>query len=98
MPLPQSFLAHLQLKGYHPRSDKHSKALVEAIVEDLMADCAPMRARAAADGLVFQHNFDVEYGQATWNTDLAIGPPLPSADLTSSRRVGGMAGGCPGFC
>lgn len=77
MPLPSSFLAHLRAAPYHPRSDKHSNALGEAIVTELLANCPDM-ARAAADGdLVWDLNFDLVYGTATWNVDLVIGEPPP---------------------
>ena len=95
MALPTTFLDHLRSEGYHPRSDKHSKALVEAIVLDLMAHCPNIAERAKADALVFAHNFYLTFGHATWNTDLAIGPPAPGSDLSKTRRVGGMAIGTP---
>jgi hypothetical protein len=77
MALPQSFLEHLRVSGYHPRSDKHSKALAEAIIQDLLAYCPVIREHAAAGRLVYQFNHDLSYGHATWNTDLAIGAPPP---------------------
>ena len=95
MALPATFLNHLRTEGYHPRSDKHSKALSEAIVLDLMANCPKIRERANTDQLVFAHNFDLTFGHATWNTDLAIGPPSPGLDLSKAVRVGGMAIGTP---
>jgi hypothetical protein len=73
--LPQSFLAHLQAAGYHPRSDKHSNALAEAIVEDLVAACPLIATRAAAGDVVYDLNFDLVYGTATWNIDAVLGPP-----------------------
>lgn len=80
MPLPSSFLAHLRGAPYHPRSDKHSNALAEAIVTDLLAACAPLAAAASAGKIVWETNFDLTYGTATWNTDLALGePPTGSA-------------------
>ena len=52
MALPTSFLAHLRAEGYHPRSDKHSKALARAIVEDLVARCPKITSDARADRIV----------------------------------------------
>lgn len=80
MPLPSHFLAHLRSAPYHPRSDKHGKALAEAIVTDLMASCRPL-ARAAQSGrAVWSLNFNLTYGTATWNTDLVIGAPPPGTE------------------
>jgi hypothetical protein len=72
---PQSFLNHLQTSGYHPRSNKHSNALGEAIVADLLANCPSIARRAASGDLVYSLNFDLHYGTAQWNVDLVFGPP-----------------------
>jgi hypothetical protein len=77
MSLPSSFLAHLRAAPYHPRSDKHGKALAEAIVTDLIATCEPLAKAAGAGRAVWDTNFDLIYGTATWNTDLVIGEPPP---------------------
>jgi hypothetical protein len=77
MPLPSSFLAHLRAAPYHPRSDKHSNSLASAIVTDLVAACSPLAAAAADGKVVWETNFDLIYGTATWNTDLVIGEPPP---------------------
>jgi hypothetical protein len=34
-PNPPTFIAHLQTLGYHPRSDKHSNSLAEAIIQTI---------------------------------------------------------------
>lgn len=95
MALPPSFLAHLQEHGYHSRSDKHSKALVLALVEALMAGCPKLTEDARAGRVVFQYNHDVTYGHSTWNTDLAIGPPPPGLDLAPLPSVAGMKRATP---
>ena len=77
MALPDSFLQHLREKGYHPRSNKHSDALAEAIVHDLVALCPPVAERASAGQLVYDLNFRLVYDNSEWNTDLAIGIPPP---------------------
>lgn len=77
MPLPSSFLAHLRGAPYHPRSDKHSNALAEAIVTDLLATCKPLAANAVEGRVVWDTNFDLTYATATWNTDLVLGEPPP---------------------
>ena len=77
MALPVAFLQHLREEGYHPRSNKHSDALAEAIVHDLVAECPPIADRAATGNLVYDLNFRLVYGNSEWNTDLAIGIPPP---------------------
>lgn len=77
MPLPSSFLAHLRAAPYHPRSDKHGRALAEAIVTDLIATCKPLAEAAGEGRVVWDVNFNLTYGTATWNTDLVIGEPPP---------------------
>ena len=79
MALPQSFLQHLRQKGYHPRSNKHSDALGEAIVRDLVSTCDPIADRAATGELVYQLNFDVTYGTSTANVDVVLGQPPPGS-------------------
>ncbi len=79
MPLPNSFLAHLRAAPYHPRSDKHSNALADAIVTDLVAACTSLATAAVEGKVVWDTNFDLIYGTATWNTDLVLGEPPPGA-------------------
>jgi hypothetical protein len=87
---PQSFLNHLQTSGYHPRSNKHSNALGEAIVADLLATCPSIARRAAAGDIVYSLNFDLHYATAQWNVDLVIGPP--------PANVATQLGGAPILC
>ena len=95
MALPASFLAHLRAEGYHSRSDKHSKALSEAIVSDLMAHCPKIASLARTGQLVFWHNHDLTFGHSTWNTDLAIGTPPPGPLPSNARTVAGMIQAIP---
>jgi len=74
-PNPESFLRHLQEVGYHPRSDKHSNALAEAIVQDLVANCRVIVRKARSGELVYQLNFTLTADRSDWNVDLVIGPP-----------------------
>ncbi len=80
MALPHSFIEHLRLRGYHPRSNKHSNALAEAIVADLLATCEPMRRRAGEGRLVYQLNAKLHFGTAVWDIDLALGAPAGQVD------------------
>lgn len=77
MPLPQAFIEHLRAEGYNPRSNKHSNALSEAIVADLIENCPKIADRAASGHLVYSLNFDLIYGQSQWNVDLVLGAPPP---------------------
>ena len=97
MPLPATFLTHLETAGYHSRSDKHSKAVCEAIVIDLMTHCPKIAAEAAARQLVFDYNVELVYGRSRWNTDLSIGPPPPGAPTTATTAVAGMLRGTPAW-
>jgi len=89
-PNPESFLDHLQRKGYHPRSDKHSNALAQAIVDDLIRFCPKIRQKAAAGELVYDLNFTIMAGTAEWNVDSVLGPPelgaAPPDDSSPIRR------------
>lgn len=76
MALPQSFIEHLSAEGYHPRSNRHSNALAEAIASDLFDHCALLRNRAKAHEAVYQLNFNIQ-ASTTWNVDLVIGTPPP---------------------
>lgn len=72
---PASFLNHLRQAGYHPRSDKHSNALAEAIAVDLATHCPKIRAKAAEGKIVYDLNFKIIAGTADWNVDLVLGSP-----------------------
>lgn len=89
MPLPQSYLLHLQTLGYSPRSGRHSGAICRAIVEDLMAHCQEIRNEASAGRLVFEIDHHVWVGHTDWKTDLAIGPPPPGG-YVARENVAGM--------
>ena len=80
MALPADFLRHLQEKGYHPRSNKHSNALGEAIVADLVSTCEPLAERAKKGEVVCQLNFDLTFATSTWNVDVVIGQSVPGTE------------------
>jgi hypothetical protein len=86
-PNPDAFLRHLKEKGYHPRSDKHSNALSEAIVVDLLDACPRMAEDAAKGLLVYDLNFTIRAGTSDWNVDLVMGasPPGTSAPAAGVR-------------
>ncbi len=71
--LPAPFLEHLRAQGYHPRSDKHSNSLAQAIAFDLATICPSLRTKALSGDVVYDLNFDLHVRTATWNVDLVIG-------------------------
>jgi hypothetical protein len=76
-PDPPSFLRHFQEEGYHPRSNKHSNALAQAIVEDLLFASRGARSAAQEARLVYDLNFTIRAGTSDWNVDLVLGAPPP---------------------
>ena len=76
-PNPEAFLRHLRAEGYHSRSNKHSNALAEAMVSDLLAACPLMADRARRGLLVYDLNFTMHAGTSDWNVDLVLGAPPP---------------------
>lgn len=74
-PAPKDFLAHLRAENYHPRSNKHSNALAEGIVTDLIAHCPAIQNRAREGHLVYDLNFTLRSQTAEWNVDLVLGQP-----------------------
>lgn len=86
MALPTSFAEHLTATGYHPRSNRHSNALAEAIAGDLFAHCPLIKARALAGDIVFDLNFDIQ-AVVSWNVDLLIGAPPPDKRHESRESI-----------
>lgn len=72
---PERFLRHLREQHYHPRSDAHSNALCRSVLDDLLASCDLLGARAERGEIVYQLNHTVQVGFQNWNIDLALGPP-----------------------
>ena len=60
MALPSSFTDHLTAEGYHPRSNRHSNALAQAITADLYAHCPLLRSRAHEGDVVYDLNFNIQ--------------------------------------
>lgn len=76
-PNPPSFIAHIRDEGYHPRSNKHSNALADAIVADLLRASSDLAKAAASGSLVYDLNFTIVAGTSDWNVDLVLGAPPP---------------------
>jgi hypothetical protein len=72
---PNSFLQHLRDEGYHSRSNKHSNALAEAILQDLVRHCPKIREKGRRGTIVYDLNVTLRAGTADWNVDLVLGPP-----------------------
>lgn len=90
-PNPPEFVEHLASAGYHSRSNKHSNALAQIIVDDLLQNCRPMADRAAEGRLVYELNFPLRTGTIDWNVDLVfgvpeLGPPSRPAEGRIARR------------
>ncbi len=72
---PQRYIEHLKQEGYHPRSDKHSNALCEYVLHDLLERCPLLKEHAEAGEVVYSLNHTLHAGPIQWNVDLVIGPP-----------------------
>jgi len=90
-PNPETFLHHLRASGYHSRSNKHSNALAEALVADLVTCCPAMAEKAHRGLLVYDLNFTIKAGTSAWNVDLVLGvpppPPQPPGNGGAIRRA-----------
>jgi hypothetical protein len=87
-PNPIAFIKHLCEVGYHPRSDKHSNVLAQAIVDDLVQFCPKIREKASKGQIVYDLNFTLRAGTADWNVDLVFGPPaLGNPTLPAERLI-----------
>src|SRR5215211_6239848 len=75
MAAPKTFIEHLQLEGYHSRSNKHSNALARGIIFDLILHCPKIREKAKNGELVYSLNFRLMAGTSEWNVDLVLGSP-----------------------
>ena len=80
----QTFVEHLAVAHYHPRSDAHSNAVCRGLLADLLDTCAPLAAKAQRGEVVAKINHSVRVNNQDWTNDLALGPPpgaaVPPAD------------------
>jgi hypothetical protein len=66
----------LQDNGYHPRSNKHGKALCGFLLEDLLDGCPMFRKLAASGKIVWKGDLVVNPdSDSQWTVDLVVGPP-----------------------
>jgi hypothetical protein len=90
---PDKALGHTYL--YHPRSDAHSIALCQMVVDDVLAICRAFREQAARGEVAYGINLPYEFGATgkTKTLDLAIGTPAadqlirPSQPITRVERL-----------
>ena len=76
MPAPDRFAAFLLKNPYHSRSNKHSNALMEFLLDDLVESCPRIKEEAKENKLAYELNRSVLVGTSKWNVDLAVGPPV----------------------
>ena len=67
---------------YHPRSDSHGGAQCRYFVDDLLYESDAIQEAAAAGELVYQEDYEVGEGGLSWNTDLVIGPPAGTVQVS----------------
>lgn len=69
---------------YHPRSDRHSKALCEFVLSDLLDACSVLEQQAAEGLIVFGINckYRWETSGKPKTIDLAIGTPIDKGGST----------------
>lgn len=74
---------------YHPRSDSHSKALCQFVLEDLLAGCEALCEQARRDRVVYKINARYQWpaSRKRKTLDLAIGT---GKQITDTHRLGGV--------
>jgi len=88
MDAPGQLAAYLLEEPYHPRSNKHSNALVELLLLDLLKICPVLEEQAAQYRVVYDLNKKVRVGMSEWNVDLVVGPPAsPPSPAKSSLPI-----------
>ncbi len=72
---PERFAAYLLRNPYHPRSNKHSNALMEFLLDDLLSLCPRLKEDSVAGRVAYELNRKVRVGTSEWNVDMIVGPP-----------------------
>lgn len=86
MPAPERLAAYLIENPYHPRSNKHSNALLEFLLDDLLDRCPKFRQEAAARQVVYDVNRQVRVATSVWNVDLVVGPPAGDRSTPGTKE------------
>lgn len=76
MPAPERLAAYLVKNPYHPRSNRHSNALLGFLLDDLLTICPRFAEDALRGRVVYELNKKVRAGTSEWNVDLVVGPPV----------------------
>ncbi len=88
MSAPERFAAYLLKNPYHPRSNKHSNALMGFLLEDLLIVCPRLAEDALGGRITYELNRKVRVGTSEWNVDLVVGPPARSvSELPRERSI-----------
>lgn len=90
MPAPDRFAAYLLTEPYHPRSNKHSNALMEFFLDDLIAQCPRFAEDATVGRVAYELNRSVRVGTTDWNADLVIGPPTAQVTVKGRKITRGQ--------
>jgi hypothetical protein len=77
----------LNRNQYHPRSDKHGRALCEFFLEDLLNESHLLRDAAAKGRLVYDEDFPLGEGALRWTIDLVLGPSSQEKARFLSGRI-----------
>jgi hypothetical protein len=84
---PSRFAEYLSKEPYHPRSNKHSNALLEFLLADLLIACPRFQEDARAGKLVYELNRKVRVGTSEWNVDLAVGSPVSETKMSENANA-----------
>jgi hypothetical protein len=87
MSAPERFAAYLLKHPYHPRSNRHSNALMEFLLDDLLALCPRFADDATTGKVVYELNQKVRVATSQWNVDLLVGPPATPVTETLRERA-----------
>lgn len=87
MKAPARFSAYLQEHPYHPRSNKHSNALLEILLDDLLESCPALKRDGSSGAVVYELNRKIKVGPSDWNVDLAVGPPVGALQVPPSSSA-----------
>jgi hypothetical protein len=72
---------------YHPRSDKHGKALCEYFLDDLLHESEKLREFASKGKVVYDENHVVGEKELIWNVDLVLGPPVNKSLFVPPNKI-----------
>lgn len=87
MSAPERFAAYLLKYPYHPRSNRHSNALMEFLLDDLLALCLRFADDATVGNVVYELNRKVRVATSQWNVDLVVGPPATPVTQAPRKRA-----------